>query len=191
VVAVTDQRSGGRRPFRRAIGGYRRSDVDRYIAEVEAARSAWTAELARLRKVEPLSRLGDDVADLLTSFAATVLEFQDRLTEDGERRRAEAEEYAERRVHDADRLLETARQQARQLANEMIREAEAELAALAQQQMTIADALERAARGIEVSKEAIARIQHPPVVPIRPRGTDDGSGTPGARDAPPPRFARG
>jgi hypothetical protein len=54
------------RRFRRGIG-YRRRDVDRYVAEADAARGAASAELARLHNVEPLARLGDDIADLLTA----------------------------------------------------------------------------------------------------------------------------
>jgi len=151
------------RAFRRGIFGYRRSDVDRYVAEVEATRSTWSTELDRLRKVEPLARLGDDIAELLTSFAAAVVELQDRLAQDAERQRAEAEEYSARRMADADHLLETARHQARELTGEMIRQAHAEIAVIADQQLTIANALERAAEGIAVSRHAIANI-HPPAL---------------------------
>src|SRR5579862_492393 len=145
--------------FRRALGGYRRSDVDRYVGEVETARKAWSEELARLRKVEPLARLGEDIAELLTSFAATVLARQERAREDAERRRAEAEEYAARRMADADQMLEMARKQAQELARDLVRQAQAEVALLADQQLTIAEALERAAHGIAISEEAMAKIR--------------------------------
>jgi len=184
--------------FRRTPGGYRRADVDRYVAEVEKVRSAWSEELARLRKVAPLARLGDDVAELLTSFATTVLTTQERLHEDAQRRRIEAEEYASRRVADADRLLELARQQARQLTRGIIREAQAELAVVADQQLTIADALEGAARGIAVSRQAISRIQQAPrttvvTLPSREPGTlDRQPQAPVPRDGlPPGRSASG
>jgi cell division septum initiation protein DivIVA len=185
------------RPFRRGIGGYRRAEVDRYVAEVEATRSAWSEELSRLRKVEPLARLGDDVANLLTAFASAVVALQDRLTEDAEQRRAEAEEYAARRMADADRLLELARQQAKQLSGEMIRKAQAEIAVIADQQLSIADALERAAVGIAVSKEAIAKIPRPAlgVVGAAEGDRDESGGPAGAaripRAAPPARSASG
>ncbi len=183
-----DQPTTSKRPFRRSgFGGYRRADVDRYVTEVEAARAAWSAELARLRKVEPLARLGDDIADLLTAFATAVVTLQDRLTEDAERRRTEAEEYASRRMADADRLLEMARQQARQLSGEMIRKAQAEIAVLADQQLTIADALERAAVGIAVSKEAISKLHRPALGLVAPE--EEGREA-GGEPADAPRHAR-
>jgi cell division septum initiation protein DivIVA len=187
-------RSAKDRPgFRRSLAGYRRADVDRYVSDVERARSAWSAEIERLRKVEPLARLGDDIAELLTSFASAVVSVQDRLTEDAQRQRAEAEEYAARRMADADRLLEMARQQARELAGDMIRQAQSEIAVLADQQLTIADALERAAQGIAVSKEAIAKI-HPPANAIPQLGRENEAGAHAADagdDRLPARWASG
>ncbi len=187
-----------RRPFKRRFFGYQTTVVDAYVADAERARSAWSDELARLQKVEPLTRMGDDIADLLTSFATAVLTLRDQLTEEAGRIRSEAEEYAARRMADADRMLEMARQQAREVAREMISHARAEIALLADQQMTIADALDRAAQGIAVSKEAIAKIQGPRGISAAPGDLElhsiaappgnglgfDGPEDPGTRDAP-------
>jgi DivIVA domain-containing protein len=183
---MNDRATQGRRAFRRSFRGYRQAEVDQYVAEVEAARSAWSAEVERLRKVEPLARLGDDVAELLTSFATSVVTLQDRLTEEAERRKADAEEYAAKRMADADRLLEMARAQARELSGEIIRQAQAEIAVLADQQLTIADALERAAQGIAASKQAIAKISPPALGVVADRGGDG----PAPQAAPPPGDAQ-
>jgi cell division septum initiation protein DivIVA len=162
--------SSGGRAFGRSPFGYRRSQVDAYLADVESARRGLEAEIERLRPAEPLTRVGSDIAALLTSFAETVSALRDRINTDAERLRLEAEAYAETRRVEADRLYEEARRDADAAASEIVNQARAEVAALAGQQLTIAEALERAAQGITASRQALShlsfKVQSAPVVVV-------------------------
>jgi cell division septum initiation protein DivIVA len=149
--------SGGR-AFGHSLFGYRRSSVDAYFADVDAARRGLEAEIERLRAAEPLTRVGDDIAALLTSFAQTVSTLRDRVNEDAERLRQDAEAYAADRRAEADRILEEARRSASVAAGELLNRARAEVASLAGHQLTIAEALDRAAEGITASRQVLAHL---------------------------------
>ena len=167
---MTEMTTSRSRSFRRSPFGYRRSQVDAYVAEVESARRDLEAEIERLRPAEPLTRVGSDIAALMTSFAETVSALRDRVNTDAEGVRLEAEAYAETRRAEADRLYEEAGRNAAAAASEMINQARAEVAALAGQQLTIAEALERAAQGITASRQALShlslKVQSAPVVVV-------------------------
>jgi hypothetical protein len=148
------------RDFRRSLFGYRRSTVDRYVVEVEDARSSLEAEVARLRPAERLTRVGDDVATLLTTFAETVSTLRDRITAESEQVRRDADAYAEARRAEADRVLQEARRSAGAAAAELVSQARAEVATIAEYQLTIAEALDRAADGIAASKQALSHLSN-------------------------------
>jgi hypothetical protein len=150
-----------RRDFKRSLFGYRRSAVDRYVTEVEGARSSLEGEVERLRPAERLSRVGDDVATLLTTFAETVSTLRDRTTAESEQVRRDADAYADERRAEADRVLHEARRSAGAAAAELVREARAELASIAEYQVTIVEALDRAAEGITASKQALSHLSRP------------------------------
>jgi hypothetical protein len=150
--------TSGRRPFGRSFFGYRRSSVDAYLADLDVARRGMEAEIDRLRPAEPLTRVGDDIAALLTSFAETVSTLRDRVGVDAERIRLEAEAYAADRRAEADRLFEEARRSASVTASELLNQARAEVAVLADHQLSIAEALDRAADGITASRQVLAHL---------------------------------
>ncbi len=155
---MSETRKSRYRPFRRAVFGYRRSAVDGYLSEVEVARSSLEAEVERLRPVEPLTRVGDDVAALLTSFAETVSVLRDQIGAEADQLRLDAEAYAEHRKAEADQMVEDARRMASAAAEELVGRARADVAALADHQLTIGEALDRAADTIAASKLVLSHL---------------------------------
>ena len=155
---MPEMTTSGGHPFGRSLFGYRRSTVDAYLLDVEVARHALEAEVRRLQPAEPLTRVGEDIATLLTSFAETVSALRDRVNSDAERVRLDAEAYAAGRRAEADRLLEEARRSASVAAGELLSEARAEVALLAEHQLTITEALDRAAEGISASRRALSHL---------------------------------
>jgi cell division septum initiation protein DivIVA len=154
----------GRRPL-----GYSRSAVDRFLGEVTAARAGLEAEVARLQSAEPLTRVGDDLAALLRSFAETVSSMRDKAAAHAERVRSEADAYAERvreatdayadrRKMEIGHLVDQAQERARATATDITDGARREVAAIVREQMTVREALDNAALGIEASREALARL---------------------------------
>ncbi len=103
--------------FPKSLLGYSPAEVDAYVAEAMAANEAARAEVERLKAVEPLTRVGDDVAGLLTSFAQSVEQTRHEAGEDARRARQEAASQAE-----------VLRQEAASQAEGLRREAEAHLA---------------------------------------------------------------
>jgi hypothetical protein len=171
---MSEQELAGQDHFRRGLLGYRRADVDRHLAQVNAARSALDAQVARLRAAEPLTRVGDDISALLTSFAMAVSTMRDQASADIERQRLEADQYAAQRMAEADRILEGARAEANDMATKLMWQAQQEVARLSEQQLTIAEALDRAAAGIAISQAAIANLS------ATGRGESPIAGAPGA-----------
>jgi len=150
-------RSRGR-AFSRAILGYRRSAVDRYLAEVDTARRSLQSEVDRLRQAERLTRVGDDIAELLTTFADAVSNLRDRAIAETEQSRLQADAYAQQRMSEADRLYDDALRRGTAVADGLVRKAREEISTMADQQFTIAQALETAAQGIAVSRQALSQL---------------------------------
>jgi hypothetical protein len=196
---VVRGRKFGLRPI-----GYRRSAVDGYIAELIEANQRLQQEVARLYAAEPLARLGDDVAGLLGSFAEVVSARREeavahaglvRLEADAYAKQAReaADTYAEDRKMEADQLVGQSQAHARARANAIIAEARDEVASLVREQMTIGEALERVAVGIDASRDALARLVRrddgeagPRVATFQPPPVALASGGSGPVQAPPP-----
>src|ERR1700687_6027473 len=106
------------RAFRRQLFGYERAEVDAYIARATEAHTAALVEVERLKAAEPLSRVGGDVAVLLTTFAEAVAARREDAAADLDRARQEAEAYAEEKRTEADRLVSEAREHAELVAAE-------------------------------------------------------------------------
>src|SRR6202011_3242738 len=112
------------RLFRKRLVGYEPAEVDAYVGRALATHEAARQEVERLRAVEPLTKVGGDIASLLTSFAQTVSTMREEATADVERMRREAEEYAERVRREATTDVERVRQEATAEVERIRREAE-------------------------------------------------------------------
>src|SRR5579871_1911926 len=93
--------SGSRPPhwvvmdFGRQWFGYKRSAVDRYVTDQDAAITSQRLELERLRSAEPLLSAADEIGSLLTAFAVSVSHAREQAERDAIATRRAAEEYAE------------------------------------------------------------------------------------------------
>src|SRR6202011_4375840 len=153
------------RLFRKRLVGYEPAEVDAYVGRALATHEAARQEVERLRAVEPLTKVGGDIASLLTSFAQTVSTMREEATADVERMRREAEEYAER-VHDeVDRVVGEARDRAREEAETILVQARQEVGVLSDQWVTIERALTDAASGINSALGALNRLADLPGSP--------------------------
>ena len=171
--------------------GYSRRAVRRFVSQTADTQSRLEAEIARVRGEPGLSRVSDDVAGLLGSFAESVATLRDdaaaraslaRLEADtyAKQVREAAEAYAEQRKMEADQLAGQSQAHARARANAIIAEARDEVASIVREQMTIGEALERVAVGIDASRDALARLVN----------REDGElGTRAAPTFPPPPVA--
>ena len=171
--------------------GYSRRAVRRFVSQTADTQSRLEAEIARLRGEPGLSRVSDDVAGLLGSFAESVATLRDdaaaraslvRLEAEtyAKQVREAAEAYAEQRKMEADQLAGQSQAHARARANAIIAEARDEVASIVREQMTIGEALERVAVGIDASRDALARLVN----------REDGElGTRAAPTVPPPPVA--
>jgi F0F1-type ATP synthase membrane subunit b/b' len=124
------------------------------MAVNEAAR----AEVERLQAVEPLTRVGDDVAGLLTSFAQTVEQTRHAAGEDARRAQREAASQAEGLRREAEEHLAHARAELTE-AERIRREADAYAAQVREQlDGVVGEAWDRADREAEhVLDQARAR----------------------------------
>jgi hypothetical protein len=149
--------------------GYSRPAVDRFVAQTAETQGRLEAEIARLQGSRGFGRVGDDVASLLGSFADSVATLRDdaaaraglvRLEADtyAKQVREAADTYAEQRKMEADQLVGQSQAHAQARASAIIAEARDEVASLVREQMTIGEALERVAVGIDVSRDTLARL---------------------------------
>jgi cell division septum initiation protein DivIVA len=193
-VSVGPGRTFGRRPL-----GYDRLAVDRFLGEAAAAHADLETEVTRLQRAEPLTRVGDDLASLLLSFARDVSSMRDQAAADTERVMSEADAYAQRareaadayaeharaaadayaggRKAEADQLVNEARAWARAAAAAIVDEARHEVAELVREQLTVGEALNQAAEGIEASRLALARLSRDDQRPIDIEQSGGGSPT--------------
>ena len=84
--------TGGK--FSRRLFGYSRHEVDSHLDQGARAHQAACREIERLRAAEPLTRVGGDVAALISSFAETVGTMRDAAKRDADDVRKEADTYA-------------------------------------------------------------------------------------------------
>ena len=150
------------RAFRRRLFGYKAAEVDMYLThegEVNAARSA---EVERLKAAEPLTRVGADIAALLTAFAESVATSREEANAELERTRHEAESYAEEKHTEADRVVSEARARADSLAEDLLSKARQAVAVTAEQWVTVTRALETASGGIRIALEALRGLSELP-----------------------------
>jgi cell division septum initiation protein DivIVA len=150
------------RAFRRRLFGYGRAEVDTYMARAAEAHTGVLVEVERLKAAEPLTRVGGDVAALLTTFAETVAARREDAVADLDRARQEAEAYAEEKRAEADRLVGEAREEAGSLADELLSQARHAVAVTAEQWVTVSRALETAAGGIKIAVEALRELAELP-----------------------------
>ncbi len=175
------------RLFRKRLIGYEPGEVDAYVARALATHEAARLEVERLRAVEPLTKVGGDIASLLTTFAQTVSSMREEAAADVDRSRREAEEYAEgvrqeaaadverihreaeeyaQRVHDeVDRVVGEARERAREESEHLLVQARQEVGVLSDQWVTIERALAEAANGITSALGALNRLADLPGSP--------------------------
>jgi hypothetical protein len=144
--------------FTKRLFGYTPADVDAYVAQAMAANEAARAEVERLQAVEPLTRVGDDVAGLLTSFAQTVEQTRHAAGEDARRAQEEATAQAEGLRREAADHLARARAEVAE-AERIRREADAYAAQVREQvEGVVGEASDRAGREAEhVIDQARAR----------------------------------
>lgn len=134
--------------FGRQLFGYKRSIVDRYVSDHEAALTSARLELERLRASEPLLRASDEISSLLTSFAMAVSTTREQAERDAIAMRRAAEEYAESLKAETLRQCNEARAKAAADAEAMVRRAHEEVANVQRAQERVESALGDAARGI-------------------------------------------
>jgi len=181
--------TGGK--FPRRLFGYSRHEVDSHLDQGARAYQAACREIDRLRAAEPLTRVGADVAALISSFAETVGTMREAAKrEAGEVRdeadtyatatREAADAYAATQRSDADRVYESAVLRARAESSAMLHAARAEIAGLLEQRQQIERSLREAADGITNAMRAISRVGGL-AEPAMPRGP-----SPAAIPAPPP-----
>ena len=146
--------------FRKSLFGYTPADVDAYVAQAMAANEAARSEVERLQAVEPLTRVGDDVAGLLTSFARTVEQTRHAAGEDARRATQEAAAQAEGLLREAEDHLGRARAELAE-AEQIRREADAYAAQVHDQvDGVVREASDRADREAEhVVDEARSRAR--------------------------------
>ena len=180
-----------RRRFRLRLLGYSRAEVDRFVGEMLDARHLLEDAVARLREAEPLTHIGDDLANLLGTFAVAVSSARDeaaahaslvRLEADTYARQVHeaADAYAEQRKAEADQVVGQSQAHAWARVNAIVAQARDEVAVLVREQMTIGEALDRVAVGIDASRDALARLVT----------RDDGQpGAQASRTVQPPRVA--
>jgi hypothetical protein len=146
------------RAFRRRLFGYGRAEVDTSMAQAAEAHTAALVEVERLKAAEPLTRVGGDVAALLTTFAETVAARREDAVAELDRARQEAEAYADEKRAEADRLVGDAREQARLVADELLSQARQAVAVTAEQWVGVSRSLDTAAGGIKIAVEALREL---------------------------------
>jgi ribosomal protein S25 len=128
------------------------------MASAAAAHTATLVEVERLKAAEPLTRVGGDVAALLTTFAEAVAARREDAVADLDRARQEAETYAEEKRAEADRLVGEARERAGAVADELLSQARQAVAVTAEQWVGVSRALDAAAGGIKIAVEALREL---------------------------------
>src|SRR5579862_9160708 len=106
--------------FGRQWRGYRRSAVETYIAEQDAAITSLRVEIERLKAAEPLLSAADEISALLTSFAIAVSTTREQAERDAIALRRSAEEYAEGLRAETARVCNEQRAKAEADAEEML-----------------------------------------------------------------------
>lgn len=170
ITAVTRPLSDTRRmEFRRSLFGYRRSDVDehvaqevaahsrhleeqathaRFVADQAAARRALESDLERLRAAEPLLKVNDEISALLTSFANAVSTMREQAEREAISTRIAADEYADQRRAEAERLFNEERARATAMTDDLLRRARDEVEMLINEQIAVEQAFNNMAQGI-------------------------------------------
>ncbi|HVM63462.1 MAG TPA: hypothetical protein VMU14_01285, partial [Acidimicrobiales bacterium] len=134
--------------FGRQLFGYRRSAVDKHIAEQDGTITSLRSEIERLRSAEPLLSASDEISSLLTSFAIAVSTTREQAERDAIAIRREAEQYANELRAGTERQCTEERQRAASQAEEMVRRARQDISDLEHAQERVESALSDAARGI-------------------------------------------
>jgi len=128
--------------------GYRRAEVDAYVAAQERAIASLQAEVERLRAADPLAGASSEVTELIGTFARVVAELRSSAEREAVAVRRAAQEDAALVRDEAAQLLERERARATLLAEDILRRAHHEIELLTRTQDRVDEALNDAARGI-------------------------------------------